>query len=205
MRATLGDRTVLPLENGATLTREEFERRYEASPEIKKAELIDGVVYVPSPVSTNHSGPHFRLTAWLAAYVEQHPETEGHDNVTLVLPGPNEPQPDLVLRRLSGPSRENDNFYLEGRPELVIEIAASSASLDMNTKLRMYERADIPEYLVWRTLDEALDWFILEGGQYRSLQPDADGVLESHVFPGLRLSVDIVLDGTLGELLAMVR
>jgi Uma2 family endonuclease len=205
MRATLGDREVLPLENGDTLTREEFERRYEASPGIKKAELIDGVVYLGSPVSVDHSQPHLRLGAWLAQYVDLHPEVEGHDNVTLVLPGTNEPQPDLLLRYKTGSSRLNEKKYIEGAPELVVEIAASSSSLDMHSKRRMYERAGIPEYLVWRTRNKKVDWFVLEEGKYRPLEADADGVLESRQFPGLRLSVDVVLNGTLGELLGMVR
>ena len=41
---------ILPLEHGDHLTREEFERRYEAMPHVRKAELIEGVVYMPSPV-----------------------------------------------------------------------------------------------------------------------------------------------------------
>ena len=45
-----GDTATLPLENGDRLTRAEFERRYAAMPRLKKAELIEGIVYVPSPV-----------------------------------------------------------------------------------------------------------------------------------------------------------
>ena len=61
----------LPLEPGDRLTREEFERRYDAMPHVKKAELIEGVVYMPSPVRhQRHSRPHFRLIAWLGAYDE---------------------------------------------------------------------------------------------------------------------------------------
>jgi Uma2 family endonuclease len=205
MRSTLAKDQVLPLENGDTLTREEFHRRYEASPDIKKAELIDGIVYLASPVSIHHSKPHARLTGWLVAYAARHDGTEVHDNPTLVLSGANEPQPDLVLRRLSGASMVNNNDYLEGGPELVVEIAATSASLDLNAKLRTYERAGIPEYLVWRTLEDVVEWFALENGSYKPLKPGSDGILESRQFPGLRLSVDVLLDGSLRDLLALVR
>jgi Uma2 family endonuclease len=99
----------------------------------------------------------------------------------------------------------NNNYYLEGSPELVVEIAATSASLDLNAKLRTYERAGIPEYLVWRTLEDVVDWFALESGRYKPLKPGSDGILESRQFPGLRLSVDVLLDGSLRDLLALVR
>ena len=205
MRATLDDQAILPLENGDRLTREEFERRYEASPELKKAELLDGVVYVGSPVSKGHSGPHFRVSGWLNGYVDKHPDVEGHDNLTLVLPGPNEPQPDVILRYKIGTSRWNPKEYLEGIPELVIEIAASSASIDMHAKRQVYERVGIPEYIVWRTRENKVDWFVLEEGRYVPLEPDADGILESRQFPGLRLSVEVLLDGSLADLLALLR
>lgn len=36
----------IPLENGDRLSRFEFEHRYQAMPELKKAELVEGVVYI---------------------------------------------------------------------------------------------------------------------------------------------------------------
>ncbi|HEX5447122.1 MAG TPA: Uma2 family endonuclease [Pirellulales bacterium] len=85
------------LEPGDHLTRVEFERRYAAMPWLKKAELIDGVVYVPSPVSNDHSSPHFRLIGWLSKYAEATPGVEGRDNATLRFDDENEPQPDALL------------------------------------------------------------------------------------------------------------
>src|SRR5580704_12546620 len=82
-----------PLEPGDRLTREEFERRYEAMPHLKKAELIEGVVYMPSPVRhRRHGHPHFQLIGWLAAYEAATPGVEGGDNSTARLDLPNEPQ-----------------------------------------------------------------------------------------------------------------
>src|SRR5712692_7821480 len=67
-RASSRDKVPL-LENGDVLTRVEFERRYEAMPHLKKAELIEGVVYVPSPVRhTFHGHPHTHLIGWLVHY-----------------------------------------------------------------------------------------------------------------------------------------
>ena len=52
------------LQNGDRLTRDEFERRYEAMPNVKKAELIEGTVYMPSPVhASGHGEPHANLNS----------------------------------------------------------------------------------------------------------------------------------------------
>lgn len=204
-RATLAMKDVLPLENGDSLTRDEFERRYEASPHIKKAELIEGVVYVASPVSKHHSAPHLRLAAWVATYVDEHGDVEGHDNVTLLLSPTSEPQPDVLLRYKVGGSSFSEEGYVQGVPELVIEIAASSASLDLHAKRSVYEKAGIPEYLVWRTLENKVDWFVLEDDGYVAMEADPGGILESRQFPGLRLSVEVLLDGTLADLVALLR
>ena len=75
-----------PLENGDRLTREEFERRYEAMPDVMKAELIEGVVYVPSPVRHRHHGqPHIYLSGWLVQYQASTPGVEASDNCTVRL------------------------------------------------------------------------------------------------------------------------
>jgi hypothetical protein len=47
---------ILRLENGDRLTRAEFERRYQGMPDVKKAELIEGIVYIAPPVRTQHHG-----------------------------------------------------------------------------------------------------------------------------------------------------
>ncbi|MFN8616025.1 MAG: Uma2 family endonuclease [Dehalococcoidia bacterium] len=204
LRAGAGGPAVYPLESGDRLSRAEFERRYEAMPDVK-AELIEGVVYVASPVSLSHGGPHARLAAWLAIYADLHPGCEVFDNATVRLGASTEVQPDLLLRREPGLSRRDTDDYLQGSPELVIEIAASSVSIDLHAKRRAYERGGVPEYLVWRTRDREVDWFELRNGRYARLEPEADGILESRQFPGLRLSVDVLLDGLLRDLVALLR
>src|SRR3954469_22628621 len=85
--------SVPPLENGDRLTRDEFERRYDAMPHLKKAELIEGVVFMPSPVRHDkHGRQHFRLVAWLGNYEAMTPGIEGSDNATARLDVINEPQ-----------------------------------------------------------------------------------------------------------------
>ena len=125
--------TCIPaLENGDRLTRCEFERRYAARPDLKKAELIEGVVYMPSPVRLAHSGPHAMIQTALLVYTAFTPGVRGDDNATVRLDLDNEPQPDVLLRieeEAGGQSRVSDDGYLEGAPELVVEVAASSASI----------------------------------------------------------------------------
>ena len=183
--------SVLPLLPGDYLTRPEFERRYRAHPEIKKAELIEGIVYMSSPVRADrHGDPHFVMIGWLALYQAATPGVRGSDNATLRLDFLNEPQPDIILRldpSLGGRARLDADGYLEGAPELIVEIAASSASYDLNQKKAVYARHGIQEYLAVLTLEQDVAWFVLRDDGYQRLQPDADGILRSQIFPGLWL------------------
>ena len=194
------------LASGDRLTRAEFERRYAALPENLKCELIEGVVYMASPLRyESHAKPHGRIMGWLGVYTAATPGVECADNATVRLDLDNEVQPDALLRLLpagGGQTRVGDDDYLEGAPELIAEIAASSASYDLHDKRRAYCRNGVREYLVWRVHDGALDWFRLHEGQYLTLHPDAAGVLESPLFPGLRLHVGALLAGDMGTVLA---
>lgn len=183
-----------PLNPGDHLTRREFERRYQAHPEIKKAELIEGVVYMPSPIRfKQHSEPHGRIVTWLGVYKANTPGVTMGDNATVRLDFENEVQPDALLRLdsgLGGDSQITDDDYLEGPPELVVEIAASSAAYDMHTKRRVYARTGAKEYLVAQMYEQKLDWFALQEGVYQPLTPNENGVIRSQVFPGLWLNVE---------------
>lgn len=189
---------VPPLENGDRLTRAEFERRYDAMPHLKKAELIEGVVHVPSPVRFhNHGGPHFDFVTWLGAYRASTPGVLGGDNSTARLDLDNEPQPDATLLidpAWGGQASVSADDYIEGAPELVGEVAASSASYDLHTKLTVYRRNGVREYVVWRVLDHTVDWFVLRNGQFVPLPPDG-ALLKSEVFPGLWLDSAALIRG----------
>ena len=189
---------------GDRLTRDEFERRYSAMPDLKKAELIEGVVYMGSPVRhRQHGRPDRVASIWLGFYEEATPGLDSGTNSTLRLDLDNEPQPDLLLRlpdHAGSRSRLTADGYLEGPPELVIEIAASSASYDLHQKLGAYRRNGVQEYLVHRVDEGEVDWFTLESGTYVRQQPDADGLLKSLVFPGLWLDVAALLQGDLRAL-----
>jgi hypothetical protein len=190
------------------LTAAEFERRYEAMPGIKKAELIEGVVYMPSPVTTeDHAAPHFDLITWLGYYRAFTPGVQGGDNATLRLDLDNRPQPDAFLRILpefGGRSRTIDR-YVVGGPELAAEVAASRASYDLHDKLNAYRRNEVREYIVWRVEDREIDWFILREGRYDRLAADRSGVYQSEVFPGLWLDPAALIDGDMPRVLQVVQ
>ena len=197
---------LLPLENGDRLTRREFEHRYAARSDIKKAELIEGVVYMPSPVHfAGHGEPHVAILTWLGTYCAFTPGVRVADNATVRLDLDNEPQPDALLRiepQSGGRSRLSEDDYVEGAPELIVEIAASSATYDLHDKLRAYRRNGVQEYLVWRVYEKQLDWFVLTDDAYRPLAPDASGLLHSRIFPGLRLAVEALLAGDVARVLS---
>lgn len=198
-----------PLNSGDRLSRAEFERRYGAHPEIRKAELIEGVVYVSSPIRyEKYADPHFNIITWLGVYRAVTPGVKGGDNATLRLDLENEPQPDAMLRlepEVGGQSSVAEDDYLEGAPELIVEISASSASYDLHDKRRAYARNGVPEYLVVQTYEKKIDWFVLREGVYESLEPDEDGILRSEIFPGLWLQSAALWSGDLATMLEVLQ
>ena len=206
---TLGGLQAPPLENGDRLTRFEFERRYNLMPQVNKAELVEGVVYMTSPLRFEpHAEPHGDLMIWLGNYKVATPGVRLGDNPTVRLDMDNEPQPDAVLlidAGAGGQSFIGEDGYIEGAPELVAEIAASSAAIDLGDKKRAYRRNGVREYLVWQVFDQKIDWFILDNGGYNSLLPEDDGVTRSQVFPGLWLDTTALLLGDMPKVLAILQ
>jgi Uma2 family endonuclease len=193
--------TLTILENGDRLNRLEFERRYTAS-KIKKAELIEGLVYVASPLRfTPHAKPHSQIIGWLITYQTLVDGLEVGIEPTVRLDDDNEPQPDAVLFRLGGNAQVDMDGYITGAPELIVEIAASTVSYDLHAKKRSYESNGVKEYIVWRTLDQQIDWFVLENGEYKNLAPDTAGIIHSLEFEGLRLNVSAILNGDMATVL----
>ena len=191
------------LENGDHLTRQEFERRYAMMPNLKKAELIEGVVYVPAALRfESHSQPHGRIMTWLGVYQAFTPKVKLGDNPTVRLDLDNEPQPDVLLRiRQGGQSVISVDDYVEGAPELVAEIAVSSVSMDLHQKLNLYRRHQVQEYIVWRVEDEMIDWFRLRNGEYVKLEADEQGCLSSEIFPKLCLDTQALLSGNMAQVM----
>ncbi|NCJ08614.1 Uma2 family endonuclease [Synechococcales cyanobacterium C] len=206
MVATPESRPVVPpLENGDRLSRAEFERRYTAMPQVKQAELIEGVVYMASPLRIkSHGEPHGDLATWLGTYKAFTPGVVVGIEPTVRLDLENEPQPDAVLLVPGRQATIGADDYIEGAPELIVEVAASSAAIDLHDKKRAYRRNQVQEYIVWRTLERQLDWFVLEADEYQAQRLD-DGIVRSRIFPGLWLAVSALLAGDMTTVLTVLQ
>jgi len=194
---------VPPLESGDCLTRPEFERRYASRPWwLKDAELVNGAVFVRSSVVEPHSVARSKWALWFSAYAARSPGVSYADDGSLRLDMANLLQPDALLRVISGgQSKVDEDGYVNGGPELVAEVALTSASRDLHSKLAVYCRHGVREYIVWRVLDGDLDWFRLVAGQYERQSPDAQGIFRSQVFPGLWLDKPALLRGDMAAVL----
>lgn len=201
--------TIPPLENGDRLNRYEFERRYNAMPNLKKAELIEGIVYMAAAVRfKSHGQPHGWMVGWLGTYEATALGVALGVKPTVRLDIDNEPQPDAVLLiapEAGGQARLSEDDYIEGAPELVVEIAASSVAIDLHAKKQAYRRNGVKEYIVWQVLDQTISWFYLEKGDYLDLPADPDGILRSQAFPGFWLAVAQLLAGNMQGVLAVLQ
>ena len=157
-------------------------------PEVKRAELIGGVVYMPSPLSRDHSSNDNLVSAWLGYYAARTPGCEGGNAGTWLMLE-DAPQPDVDLRILPeyGGQSRMEGLYCAGAPELSVEVSLSSASYDLGPKMELYRAAGVREYVVVLLGESRVVWYRLVGGKYILLPPGPDGLLRSDVFPGLWL------------------
>ncbi len=197
-----------PLCPGDHLTSDEFLRRYHAMPKVTDAELIKGRVYMGSPVNAEfHGEPHAKAVTLLGLFDSATPLVFVGDNSTTELDNESVAQPDVYLRisKLAGGQSSTRDGYVVGGPELVAEIASSSASYDLHEKLEAYQQNGVQEYIVWRVWDKAIDWFVLVDGQYQPLAPGDDGVSRSRVMPGLWIDTVALLAGNLAKAVAVLQ
>jgi Uma2 family endonuclease len=196
--------TLPPLRNGEHLSRAEFGRRWDATPGLKLAELIEGIVFMSPPINDTHSEHHDQIHHLLSVYARATPGVKSRIGPSLRLDNKNEYQPDCLLRIAHpelGRSRLAADGYLEGAPELVAEIAVTSADYDAYEKREVYERSGVQEYLLWQVREARCDWWTLQEGVYVPLKPRADGTHRSPVFPGLWLDLRALLTGDEREVL----
>ncbi len=191
---------------GMQMTREAFLRAWDASPELKNAELIEGIVYVPSPVSATHAEFDFLIHLWLGTYAVHNGKCQGGANATWLMLE-SAPQPDSHLRLLpefGGRSRQELGKFT-GAPELAVEICVTSREVDFGPKLALYQRAGVREYITLETLIPCVQWRVLENSSYRIVEPDTEGVFRSEVFPGLWLDTKALWSKNSAALLACLQ
>jgi Uma2 family endonuclease len=194
------------LHSGDRMSRAEFHRIYSQMPEGFKAELVEGVVYVASPLKIRHGRLHLRLGALFAIYEGSTRGVEAGDNTTVLLGDESEPQPDLYLRVLpqsGGQSRTSDDDYVEGAPELVAEVAYSTRSIDLHAKRRDYLRHGVLEYLVANVRDHRLVRLDLKNDTEHSTTDD--GIVRVHVFPGLWIDSDALFRNDYARLMEVLQ
>ena len=182
--------------DGERLSRDEFLDLWEAMPEVKNVELIDGVVYVASPVGVEHGDETSLADFWLGYYALFTPGCQVGTNGTWLMPN-SAPQPDVSLRILPeyGGQTSIERKLGAGAPELVIEVALSSTDRDLGAKSRLYEASGVPEYVAILLKRPQVLWRRLVLGRFQDIEPGKDGIFRSHVFPGLWLDPEALLTG----------
>jgi Uma2 family endonuclease len=196
LATALHERHLPPLEAGDHLDQATFHARYEAMPPDFHAELIGGVVFVPSPLRKEHGSHHALVMGWLIHYSIATPGTETLDNTTAILGDDSEPQPDAALiiePARGGQTSVSEEGYVTGPPELIVEVASSSESIDLHAKRRDYEQAGVLEYVVVVLRQRVVRWCVLQDGTYQEVTTDASGIFTSTVFPGLWLDAPALL------------
>ena len=179
-------RSIPPLEAGDRLDQRTFHQRYAAMPAGTRAELIEGVVYMPSAVGKIHAKPHGSLATALGTYAAHVPGVEFFDNGSAVLGNESEVQPDLSLLLTGGQTAETPDGSIAGAPELVCEIASSSESIDLHAKKREYEKYGTREYVVVAVRTARVYWFVRDDAdRLAETAADGDGIFRSRIYPGL--------------------
>jgi Uma2 family endonuclease len=175
-------------------------------PQLKRAELIGGIVYMPSPTGIDHSGMHSYVGGWLTTYCAHTTGTDVADNATTIM-AEDSPQPDQSLRLLpeAGGRTRIEEGLLHGAPELVVEVCASSASYDLHVKKDLYEEQHVDEYVAVLVFEREIRWHRWEDGAYRIVPPDKDGIWRSTAFPGLWLDGPALLKRDLAKVLEVVQ
>lgn len=192
------------LEAGDHLDQPTFHARYEAMPSSFRAELVEGVVIVPSPLLTNHGRIHALIMCWLVVYQSRTPGAVALDNATTILSDENEPQPDgaLILSPACSGQTHDHEGYTAGPPELIVEVASTSASYDLHSKFRVYESSGVKEYVVVVLHEKRVHWFVLDNGKFVEYPADEQNIARSTIFPGLWLDVPALFAGDAAKLLA---
>jgi Uma2 family endonuclease len=194
------------LVEGQRLDQPAFHALYEAMPRGTRAELIDGVVYMPSPSSLEHGEAQVPVIVWLSYYAENTPGVRAMHSGTTILGWKSEPQPDCSLRILPecGGRTSVERGFVHGAPELVVEVAKSTRFVDLGPKLDDYERAGVLEYVVHAIDPDEIYWFTQAQGTLVRQPVGHDGLYRSTVFPGLWLDPIALLNGDTRRLRAVI-
>jgi hypothetical protein len=198
-----------PLADGQLVSLEEFEQRFDATPDLKHAELLDGVAYL------RHDGRAFAgscraaLIGWLGVYSASTrfllPGAHGH----VALDDRNELQPDAILAvrpEAGGTVVLDATGVVRSAPDFAADVFTTTNATLLPKRIAAHERGGTLEYLVWYAEHKCVDWLVRERGEFVAMNPDpADGLLKSVAFPGLWLDATALLNGDLDTVLAALQ
>jgi Uma2 family endonuclease len=189
--------SVPPLCAGDRLGRDEFLRRWDAMPGLKFAELLQGVVYMPSPVGREHGRTENLVGGVFYVYAARTPGTDAANNATLLLLEDESSQADVHLRILHeyGGQTRDEGVLIGGAPEFCAEVCVTSAAYDLHQKKDVYAAAGVREYLAVLMWEREVRLHRLTPAGYELVPVPADGVLRSQAFPGLWISAPALLSG----------
>jgi len=192
---------------GQRLDQPTFHDRYAAMPPETRAELVGGLVYMPSPLRDDHGEVEKNISGWLFQYKRFTRGVRSPNNATVKLDKLGEVQPDTLMWlpfALGGRATLDEAGYITGAPELIVEIARSSRAYDLGAKKADYERAGVIEYLVLELDPNQAHWFIRRDNRFEDLLPGPDGIHRSEVFPGLWLDSEALYAENLDRLVEVL-
>ncbi len=194
------------LDSGDRMDSDTFLAIYEQMPEGFRAQLVQGVVLVASPMTADHGGPNSDASLWLGYYRARTPGVRSYAATTIRIGPDNNPEPDgflIILPECGGQARIEDP-YIVGAPELVVEVSYSSRAVDLHDKRAAYEAAGVREYVVVDLRDRVVHWLALRDGRFEEVATGEGGLHRSEVFPGLWLDPAALVEGDAARLLAAV-
>jgi Uma2 family endonuclease len=157
--------------------------------EHEKADLLNGVIYMASPESTDNNDLGVWLLKLMSEFTEQSDLGKVYfSRVAFRITEKQGPEPDIAFvakRRL----RLVKKGFVDGPPDIAVEIvSADSMERDYETKRALYERAGVKEYWIIDPDERKATFLRRQRGKFREVALDGT-VFESIVLRGFKLDV----------------
>lgn len=155
--------------------------------EDQKADLINGVIYMPSPENTDDNELFIWLVTLMNLFVRRKKLGQIYGSrVAFRLAEKHGPEPDIAFVRTENMERVTRGG-VEGPADLAIEIVSpDSVERDYYLKRELYELYRIPEYWIIDEMDQTVTLLRLKQAKYREVRPQK-GEMHSQVLTGFWL------------------
>ncbi len=198
--ATLRQSPLLPqvVQELQALLAEEHEQRqafYDALDPSVKAEWINGVAVVHSPVRLSHSDASGTLYRLIGNYLDLHPLGAVHHEKVMIQLTRNSYEPDVCFFRAATAASFTPDMVLFPAPDFVAEVLSdSTAARDRGVKFTDYAAHGISEYWIIDADAEEIEQYVLHEGDYQLRQRATTGAIRSAVIAGFRIPVRALFD-----------